>query len=264
MSSTNYTYLVSPNYPSTYSDASTCTMSITRMVDTCQLRLDFEGFESFPPDQFGKCNEDQFTVTGERKFVYLCGTAPSNWHFYLDVKGQVNPTVFNFVTSAVSYNRRFKIKVSMIECAQRVPGGCGQYFTGNSGVIQSFNYGGFYLYGVDYGICFRKEKNKCTTTLTLGGPSFVRCPGDLYRLPVGERGNPIANPLGVQALYCQLDTALALFASLATIQSPLTTVSNGPLVIWHKTTDDSFANYYSNGNCPTCSGFYQNFNHNAC
>lgn len=45
---------------------------------------------------------------------------------------------------------------------QAVPGGCGQYFTSTSGTIQSFNYGGFYLAGVDYAICFRKEKVKVT------------------------------------------------------------------------------------------------------
>ncbi|KAK8378873.1 hypothetical protein O3P69_009539 [Scylla paramamosain] len=51
---TNCTYLVSPGYPSTYSDALTCTMTVSRSPDVCQLRLDFETFETFPPDQFGE------------------------------------------------------------------------------------------------------------------------------------------------------------------------------------------------------------------
>ncbi|XP_045596046.1 uncharacterized protein [Procambarus clarkii] len=264
--STNCTYLVSPDYPGTYNQAATCSMTVVRMPDTCQLRLDFVEFYSFPPDQLGLCTEDQFTVPGEKKFTFLCGAAPSQWHFYLDVTGQADPTVFNFATSSANFNRKFKIKVSMIPCAQRVPCGCGQYFTGNTGVIQSFNYGGFYLAGLDYGICFRKEKNKCTTTLNLAGPSFIRCPTDLYRLPVGELGNfGNIGLLGVEALYCQLDTNVASLISYATILPSLTTVTNGPLVIWHKTSlTDGFPNYHSTSGCTTCAGFYQTFSHNDC
>ncbi|XP_050735499.1 uncharacterized protein LOC127007998 [Eriocheir sinensis] len=263
--STNCTHLVSPNYPMKYNEARTCTMTVTRTPDICQLRLDFKTFDTFPPDQFGVCNEDQFTVEGERKFTYLCGKAPTDWHFYLDVTGQANPTVFNFDTSDANYNRRFRIKVSMIECSKKVQGGCGQYLTGNSGVVQSFNYGGFYLAGLDYGICFRKEKNKCTTTLRTAGPSFIRCPNDLYRLPVGRSAANFNNPLATLALYCQLDTNFAPFASLARIKSPLTTVGRGPLVIWHRTDpDDDQPNYQSTAACTACAGFFQTYTHNDC
>lgn len=264
----NCTYLVSPNYPSTYDESRTCTMKITRMSDTCQLRLDFEAFESIGPDEFGICQEDQFTVPGERKFKYLCGTSPDNWHFYLDVNGQENPTIFNFFTTATSFNRKFKIKVSMIECLQKVPSGCGQYYTGDSGTIQSFNYGGFYLAEVDYGICFRKEKNRCTTTFITAGPSFVRCPNDLYRIPVGQSSATTALPGNENTnIYCQTNVNtnfMPLDISLSTIPSPQTSVTNGPIIIWHKTVDDGVLNYYELGNCPTCSGFHQTYEHNPC
>ncbi|XP_042862655.1 uncharacterized protein LOC122247428 [Penaeus japonicus] len=265
-SSTNCTYLVSPNYPGTYNEARSCTMSITRKPDTCQLRLDFVEFESIAPDGFGVCNDDQFTVAGERKFTFLCGSAPASWHFYLDVNGKANPTEMSFLTSTLGGNRKFKIKVSMIECQKKVPCGCGQYYTGNTGSFQSFNYGGSYLAGVDYGICFRKEKNKCTTTLTTQGPSFVSCPFDLYRLPVGQTaGTSIFVALNVQAMYCQLNAAPnALFTSLVAVQSPLTTVSNGPLTIWHATLIDALQNFHSNANCPTCAGFSKDYTHNDC
>nr|XP_053637601.1 uncharacterized protein LOC128692440 [Cherax quadricarinatus] len=269
-SSTNCTYLVSPNFPVTYNEARSCNMTITRMQDVCQLRLDFQAFDTFPPDKFGLCKEDQFTVKGEKKFTFLCGAAPSHWHFYLDVGGHDHSTVFTFTTSTANYNRKFKIKVSMIECSHSVPGGCGQYFTSNSGTIQSFNYGSFYLAGVNYGICFRKEKNKCKTTLRLSGPSFVRCPTDLYRLPVGDTATPSntvinISPLGVEGLYCQLDAAPAILAPFTVIQPTLTTVSNGPLIIMHRTNlTDGFPNYHSTINCTTCAGFYQNFTHNDC
>ncbi|CAL4076418.1 unnamed protein product, partial [Meganyctiphanes norvegica] len=117
--SNNCTYLISPNYPGTYNAAQTCSMRITRSSDTCQLRMDFVDFESIKPDEFGVCNEDQFTVEGEMKFTYLCGSAPTDWHFYLDVSGKANPTVFNFMTTSVSFNRRFKIKVTMVPCDQK-------------------------------------------------------------------------------------------------------------------------------------------------
>ena len=50
----NGTYLVSPGYPSTYSNVLTCTMKVSHTPGICQLRLDFESFETFPPDQFGE------------------------------------------------------------------------------------------------------------------------------------------------------------------------------------------------------------------
>ncbi|XP_045120287.1 uncharacterized protein LOC123509799 isoform X2 [Portunus trituberculatus] len=261
----NGTYLVSPGYPSSYNDARTCDLTVSRTPGVCQLRLDFETFEIFPPDQFGHCITDQFTVDDERKFKFLCGSAPSDWHFYLDVAEGSGPTVLRIVTGASSFRRLFSIRVTMIECAQKVPGGCGQYLTGNSGVVQSFNYGGFYLAGLDYGICFRKEKNKCSTTLRVAGPSFVGCPNDLYRLPVGRSAAAVNNPLATLSLYCQLDTNFVPFASLATIQSPLTTVTRGPLVIWHRTdSSDAQPNYHSTAGCTACSGFYQTFIHNDC
>ncbi|XP_045108026.1 uncharacterized protein LOC123502823 [Portunus trituberculatus] len=263
--STNCTYVVSPGYPSTYSDALTCTMTVLHTPDVCQLRFDFDTFETFPPDQFGVCQEDQFTVDGERKFTYLCGTAPANWHFYLDVAGKNSPTVLTFLTTTAAFRRRFKIKVSMIKCSQKVPGGCGQYLTGTSGVVQSFNYGGFYLAGLDYGICFRKEKGHCTTTLTTLGPSYTGCP-DLYRLPVGQfSGTTGILGLDVGNMFCQLNIGFfPPFLSLASIPSPLTSVTHGPLTLWVQTLVDGLVNFNSNRNCPSCSGFFQQYMHNSC
>ena len=51
--STNCTYLVSPNYPSTYNEARTCLIRVTRMDDTCQLRMDFSEFQSVQPSDTG-------------------------------------------------------------------------------------------------------------------------------------------------------------------------------------------------------------------
>ena len=64
-----------------------------------------------------------------------------------------------------------------------VPQGCGHYFTGNSGTIYSFNYpNGMYIAGVNYGICFRKERGNCGYILRDQGPSWIGC-SDLFRIP---------------------------------------------------------------------------------
>ncbi|XP_076049437.1 uncharacterized protein LOC143030159 [Oratosquilla oratoria] len=262
-SSSNNTYLVSPNYPGTYRTARTCTMRITRMHDTCQLRMDFVEFESIAPSDTGVCSTDQLTVTGEMKFKYLCGIAPPNWHFYLDVNGQPDPTVFNFETGSSTFDRKFKIKISMIPCKQRVPCGCGQYFTENTGTIQSFNYGTgrFYLAGMNYGICLRKEKNRCTVTLDRAGPSFVACT-DLYRQPLGatsQVGGLMA--LDVMNMYCQIPAANDFVAPFSQPAVSATTVNNGPINIWFQSTEDAVPNRdLINGN----SGFHQTFTKNLC
>ena len=67
-----------------------------------------------------------------------------------------------------------------------VPQGCGQYFTGNSGTFYSFNYGNdMYLHGMNYGICFRKERGNCGYIWTDKGPSWVGC-FDLLRFPSNQ------------------------------------------------------------------------------
>ena len=48
------------------------------------------------------------------------------------------------------------------------------------------------------------------------------------------------------------------------LQSPLTTVTNGPLTLWVQTLVDGFVNFNSNRNCPSCSGFFQQYMHNSC
>ncbi|CAL4120709.1 unnamed protein product, partial [Meganyctiphanes norvegica] len=262
-SSTNCTYLVSPHWPGTYNQARECTMRIHRMPDTCQLRMDFVDFNSVQPDDTGICNEDQFSVSGEIKFTHFCGSSPADWHFYLDVANKADPTEFKFLTSTANYDRRFKIKITMIPCAQKIPCGCGQYFRGNTGIIQSWNYPGTYPAGVNYGICFRKEKGKCTTTLTRAGPSFVSCAGnDLYRQPLGQsNGDTVIAGLNTLNLYCQLNCipGVAFIDPVCTMPTPVTTVNNGPMIIHHNTNIDGFTNQ-NNG----VSGFYQTFEKNNC
>ena len=68
-------------------------------------------------------------------------------------------------------NRLWEIKISQFECssAYRQPNGCLQYHTGNSGRIETFNYGATgvvpdliqHLPNQQYNICIRQELGQC-------------------------------------------------------------------------------------------------------
>lgn len=108
---------------------------------------------------------------------------------YLDIDGAQGPFTLRVMTSGPGY-RRWNIRISQIECANpsRAPPNCLQYFTGPSGMFQSFNYetlrttqealliqqqqtgqnqymrDATYFNNLDYAICFRKEVGFCTQT----------------------------------------------------------------------------------------------------
>ncbi|CAL4076416.1 unnamed protein product, partial [Meganyctiphanes norvegica] len=126
-------------------------------------------------------------------------------------------------------------------------------------IIQSWNYPDFYPAGVNYGICFRKEKGTCTTTLTRSGPSWVGCP-DLYRQPVGQsNAATIVDAVNIRNLYCQIPCGIAIFDTACTLPSPVSTINNGPLIIHHQTNIDVVPNHTNQ-----VSGFFQTFSHNSC
>ncbi|CAL4157013.1 unnamed protein product, partial [Meganyctiphanes norvegica] len=101
---------------------------------------------------------------------------------YLDVRDASNPTTFKFdLKNDDTKARKWNIKVTQIDCERKIPQGCGQYFTGTTGdPFYSFNYNnGVYLYGMNYGICFRQEKGYCTHSFVDDGPSYVACTDSL-------------------------------------------------------------------------------------
>nr|XP_046468147.1 uncharacterized protein LOC124212301 [Neodiprion pinetum] len=166
--STNNTYFVNMNYPSTFDGTDSCQLTILKShPDVCQFRLDFDQFNIRGPEPTNNaCTNDQFIVSGGNPIPPICGSNNGN-HMYVDAGvGQVNPVMLTFVTSGGSFARSWKVRIIHVPCSSiyRAEEGCLQYFTGVSGKIKSFNYEpntGLQLSNQDYSICIRMERNFC-------------------------------------------------------------------------------------------------------
>ncbi|GIY59848.1 hypothetical protein CEXT_797521, partial [Caerostris extrusa] len=96
--------------------------------NVCQLRLDMQEFFLSEPDDMGLCTTDSFmvrTTVGERLPI-LCGENKGQ-HLYVDMgRGSGNPVVLSVVSNGDKMSRRWKIKISMIECGSlnMAPAGC--------------------------------------------------------------------------------------------------------------------------------------------
>ena len=83
----------------------------------------------------------------------ICGMN-SGLHMYIEAGPP--DTAFQVQVEHVfsgDYSRRFKYKVNQITCNSNFepPRGCDQYFTGISGIIESYNFdGGYHLNDQDY------------------------------------------------------------------------------------------------------------------
>lgn len=207
-SNQNQTYFTNPGYPSSYNGTLHCSLEIHKIftpLRICQIRLDFIDFELNRPTE-GDCVQDRFVVSGQNANSVspaLCGRNTGQHSeyqsivcgiklfpstkipVYFDMDGAQGPFTLRVMTSGPGY-RRWNIRVSQIECGSlsRAPANCLQYFTGASGVFQSFNYESIrplsetlltpqtmylpressYFNNMDYTICFRKEVGFCTQT----------------------------------------------------------------------------------------------------
>ncbi|UYV68780.1 hypothetical protein LAZ67_6000831 [Cordylochernes scorpioides] len=172
VTSTNQTVFVNPNYPGMENGTDTCQVTIEKLENICQLRLDFEEFSLSQPDETGLCTTDSFmvrTTVGERLPI-LCGENKGQ-HLYVDMgRGSGNPVVLSVVSNGDRMSRKWKIKISMIECGSldmAAPAGCLQYHRSPSELIRSFNYGPMvegrvrYLSRLRYTVCIRVEENFC-------------------------------------------------------------------------------------------------------
>jgi len=169
--SQNETVFVNPSFPRGDNGTNTCQVTIGKLDNVCQLRLDFEDFQLSQPDENGFCTTDSFmvrTTVGERLPI-LCGRN-SGQHLYVDMgRGSANPVVLSVVSNGDRMERRWKIKINMIPCnnLDMAPSGCLQYFRSPSAVIQSFNFGpkiegrARYLSNLRYTSCVRTEENFC-------------------------------------------------------------------------------------------------------
>ncbi|XP_047472564.1 uncharacterized protein LOC125027523 [Penaeus chinensis] len=203
----NNTWVYSLDYPNTYNDDLVCSYRVY-FDDTpgkiCQIRYDFAAHDLVAPNIDGVCANDRLVFREDTKSTYFCGKAPENYHWYVDTAGTVSPHTFTIITDTSNYFRRYAMKVSFIRCKERVPSRCGQYYTGLSGTINSYNYNnGYYLAGLDYGICFRKESGYCTYTLRKTSNNQYIDDSDMLRLPVGGGIELVPNPsLAGSSFFC--------------------------------------------------------------
>ncbi|GFY57234.1 CUB domain-containing protein [Trichonephila inaurata madagascariensis] len=172
ITSQNETVFVNRNYPNQENGTDTCQVTIEKPDNVCQLRLDMHEFFLSEPDDMGLCTTDSFmvrTTVGERLPI-LCGENKGQ-HLYVDMgRGSGNPVVLSVVSNGDKMSRRWKIKISMIECGSlnMAPAGCLQYFRNPSDVVRSFNYGPRaegqvrYLSNLRYTSCVRVEENFCS------------------------------------------------------------------------------------------------------
>ncbi|XP_023329552.1 uncharacterized protein LOC111702177 isoform X2 [Eurytemora carolleeae] len=161
--------------PADFSTQSTCVFKIGKQnKNICQYRLDFDTFLLASPTSvsaagLGRCSAEQLSlVSGDGLAApTICGDA-SGQHMYLNAGGETDTAVLTF-TGPFTSTSDFSIKVTQIECSSkdRAPDGCLQYFTEETGSIESFNFDGSHLLeNMDYKICIKNGKGMCGARYT--------------------------------------------------------------------------------------------------
>uniref|UniRef100_T1IHV2 CUB domain-containing protein n=1 Tax=Strigamia maritima TaxID=126957 RepID=T1IHV2_STRMM len=172
----NSSAFANPENPDTLNDSQACIVTVNRLSNNnniCQIRLDFEEFELAPPRN-GRCDTDQFAILGVPGIPVLCGSNGGQ-HIYIDFPTGVNTISLQVVTTGFDYQRKWRIRVSQIECNSPsiAPSGCFQYYTGTSGSFRSFNYDANFNSGyqreLNYGTCMRRESGFCGIRYTTAG-----------------------------------------------------------------------------------------------
>jgi len=114
----------------------------------------------------GKCKGDQFVATGS---PVICGTN-SGQHMVLDTDGtSCVSAVFTFGVGG-NTQRSYRIHVLQFDQYHEMggPAGCLQYYTGEMGTVNTFNWQGFaagsnsvHLANQNYDVCVRRLINAC-------------------------------------------------------------------------------------------------------
>jgi len=183
----NCTYFTS----SALTKGSSCSLTVCKCSsDVCQLRLDFETFVLNDPvtattitvgpvnadgtpvagsaTRQGNCDTDSFgvTVPGGKSPPLICGTNTGQ-HMYVPASDTgCNTLNGNIGAASTAGTSAFTIKVTQVECGSKrlAPSGCLQYFTQDTGEIQTFNYNsgnGVHLANQDYSACVRDNREFC-------------------------------------------------------------------------------------------------------
>jgi len=183
----NCTYLSQEmtNTPDTDSDSSqSCTYNICPVTDSVRrIRLEMEQFDiegPFSPDltgnaaasfgtgnSIGQCLGDSFVAaSGVGSSPVICGTNTGQ-HMVLDTDGSMCVTaIFNF-RSGGNQQRSYRIHVLQFGEFNDMGGpmGCLQYYTGEMGTVNSFNWNGIatsvHLANHNYNVCVRRRVDAC-------------------------------------------------------------------------------------------------------
>merc|ERR1719350_1677813 len=169
--STNTTYIRNPNYPSSYTptSAGTCSYTVKKVSDDiCQLRLDFQTMTGFYTGTSGACGVDDFAVSGATGYdpPTICGTN-TGYHMYVEFGATSTDTITitnTYRSGGLTTSKTFNILARQISCTAtwKAPTDCVQYFTGKSGTVKSYNFGGGQLLQSQiYANCIRTEAGYC-------------------------------------------------------------------------------------------------------
>jgi len=184
---TNCTYLSQEmnNDPATDSDSSqSCTYNICPVTDSVRrIRLEMDTFAIEPPftpdltgaaagsfgtgGSIGKCLGDSFVASsGVGSSPVICGTNTGQ-HMVLDTDGSMCVTaIFNF-RSGGNTQRSYRIHVLQFGEFNEMGGpmGCLQYYTGQMGTVNTFNWNGIatsvHLANQHYNVCVRRLVDAC-------------------------------------------------------------------------------------------------------
>uniref|UniRef100_A0A1A9WXL2 CUB domain-containing protein n=1 Tax=Glossina brevipalpis TaxID=37001 RepID=A0A1A9WXL2_9MUSC len=261
----NITYLTSPNFPSFMTENFTdCNLKVRLLNDDIsQLRIDFYHFTLGQPNRkSGVCDGDVFQVSGGPSGTFsLCGQNSGQHNVYVvyyDVGSRIAPrqTLYgtlrpiryedlypNRTTSndsteidiSLKFAQRFlptrlwEVRIAQISFGQRAPAGCLQYFTGNEGVLQTFNFAdnGRHLANQHYRICIRQETDMCSIVYQPCdeesfriGLSFPMANGSSASNGSGQMGATLNQIIGDNINYLSTN-----FTTLSTTEETTTTIN---------------------------------------
>merc|ERR1711997_646715 len=227
--STNNTYIRNPGYPSSYTPTSTgtCTVTIKKVSDdVCQLRLDFQALSLATAAATGLCS-DSLAATGDsgQNPPTICGSN-TGYHMYVEFGATSTDDIELVTTYGDTSTKSWNILARQIACTSswKAPTDCVQYFTGVSGTVQNYNFGGQLLQSQTYDNCIRQEKGYCriqwqqnsattpdtfqldTVANTALAPAANICPLSYVTIPDASNNGVSAmnaiSPLGFQSNWC--------------------------------------------------------------
>ncbi|CAG9770245.1 unnamed protein product [Ceutorhynchus assimilis] len=258
------------------SDTMSCTFSVFKSNSNVrQFRIDFIDLDLASPTN-GTCTNERLVITGQNtndRIPVICGYNTGQ-HVYVDVS-QLSGPLKLMILSTTGARKRFKLRICQYtDACTSSQSNCLQYYTGVSGVIQSFNYDQAsmfnrstpgYFNNLNYAICIRREAGYCSITYTNVRNSQTN-PFQLVNvLPNGQSTVP-SGQAGVDVLNCPDDYIIIDGTRLCgdrfndgststnfSLNAAVTDTSTGPIVINIRTNSNvtglGFKLYYMQNAC---------------